>query len=180
MSFTYDGAWVASDEMQRLAYELNELLTDEILARIANERRTNEEIDRDITNYKPRQPMSWSEVVATTPNEVFTAEVRIMQERMEERRMKRLIGRHGVVVEEEMNAATEVVDRIRRGYRDRRPFTGAEAVGVMLDALGEALSADMEQGGAAFNDAAHSEFRKKYPRFATLFRVAKKVDWSNE
>jgi hypothetical protein len=57
---------------------------------------------------------------------------------------------------------------------------GGSVVGVMLDALGEALSEDMEQGAAWMNDAAHAEFKRKYPRFTTLFSVARNIDWSKE
>lgn len=51
---------------------------------------------------------------------------------------------------------------------------------TMLDALGEALSADMESGAAWMTDAAHAEFKRKYPRFTTLFSVARNIDWSKE
>jgi len=51
------------------------------------------------------------------------------------------------------------------------------AVGLMLDALSEALQADMESGAAWMNDAASAEFKRKYPRFCTLFEVARRIDW---
>lgn len=53
------------------------------------------------------------------------------------------------------------------------------AVAAMLDALVDALDADMEQGAAWMNDAAHSEFKRKYPRFTTLLSVARHVDWES-
>ena len=51
-------------------------------------------------------------------------------------------------------------------------------VEAMLDALAEALRDDMESGAAWMNEAATTEFEKKYPRFVMLFNNARRIDWS--
>jgi hypothetical protein len=56
--------------------------------------------------------------------------------------------------------------------------SGASPIDAMLAALGEALSADMEQGAHWMNEAEAAQFKRKYPRFTTLFAIARYVDWS--
>lgn len=68
-------------------------------------------------------------------------------------------------------ALAELRTEMRRRGHEENSLT------IMLSALAEALDADMEQGAAWMNDAAHAEFSRKYPRFTTLFRVARHVVW---
>lgn len=67
------------------------------------------------------------------------------------------------------NALAELRTEMRRSEEN--------SLTIMLSALAEALDADMEQGAPWMNDAAHAEFSRKYPRFTTLFRVARHVVW---
>lgn len=76
-----------------------------------------------------------------------------------------------------MTTEEALVDEMRTALSEH-PERGAVALGFMLDQLAEALDEDMEQGAAWMNDAAHAEFVRKYPRFTTLLRVARHVDWA--
>lgn len=116
---------------------------------------TQSEIDEQLSTMIPRE--SYDTEDARTPEQALAAEIA----HHESGEARRLIA--------EVHAAHVA-------------HTGEQAmsmvVAVMLDALGEALTEDLESGAHWMNEAASAEFKKKYPRFTTLFGIARNVNWA--